>query len=104
MVFCDMEQQGGRMDTKALVESILGGEEARQLYTRRILAVDDDSGNLAILEDLLEDCCDIRIAGSGLEALALFEDGDFDLVLSDQRMPGMTGVELLAKIRDRSPD
>jgi CheY-like chemotaxis protein len=38
-------------------------------------------------------------AGDGREALARFQEGPFDLVLSDPKMPNMTGVELLRAIR-----
>ncbi|GMV42099.1 MAG: hypothetical protein AMXMBFR64_38150 [Myxococcales bacterium] len=70
----------------------------------RILLVDDEVENLAVLETLLEDDWDVQTAGGGAEALALLEGGDVDLVISDQRMPEMTGVELLARIAVRSPD
>ena len=47
---------------------------------------------------------DITIAQSGREALQILEDQEVDLVISDQRMPGMTGIELLAQIKERYPD
>ena len=92
------------MDIRTLVESLLGPEAVRDLVPGRLLAVDDDDGNLAVLEDLLEDDYDITTVDSPDEALGLFETEHFDMVISDQRMPGMTGVQLLSRIREREPD
>ena len=92
------------MDIRTLVESLLGAEEVSALVPGRLLAVDDDEGNLAVLEDLLEDDYDITTASSPSEALGLLETGTYDLVISDQRMPGMTGVQLLSYVFERDPD
>ncbi len=92
------------MDIRTLVESLLGAEAVADLVPGRLLAVDDDEGNLAVLEDLLEDDYDITTVDSPEEALGLFETQHFDMVISDQRMPGMTGVQMLSKIRERAPD
>jgi two-component system NtrC family sensor kinase len=71
----------------------------------RVLVVDDDPGNLAVLEALLETEFDVHVAESGAEALAvLARVGPVDLVLSDQRMPGMTGVELLGRLAVSAPE
>src|SRR3989304_4590686 len=43
-------------------------------------------------------------AESGSEALSLFFRGDFDLVITDVRMPGLSGIELLRRIRKMAPD
>jgi signal transduction histidine kinase len=71
----------------------------------RVLLVDDEFEVLAVLEALLEDDFEIETAQGGAEALELLEqEPGFDLVVTDQRMPGMTGVELLAIIAERWPD
>lgn len=71
----------------------------------RVLYVDDEEINLINFRETLCDDFEIFTAGSGQEALALLEqEGEMALVVSDQRMPGMSGIELLAKIREVYPD
>ena len=65
-----------------------------------ILAVDDEPDILIALEDLFEDAYRIVTTTKPAEALAILRaDPDIAVVLSDQRMPGMTGDALLAEIR-----
>jgi PAS domain S-box-containing protein len=71
-----------------------------------ILAVDDDNLVLmnvaAMLEDLGHKVIDV---GSGAKALEIIDAGThIDMVISDQAMPGMTGVQLLNAIKARRPD
>ncbi len=72
----------------------------------RVLIVDDEQSIIASLKRLLRrEDYDLHTANSGVEALAVMDaHGPFDLVMSDFRMPGMTGAELLRKVRDRCPD
>lgn len=73
---------------------------------RRILFVDDDTSILAALRNLLRKqrgVWDMQFALGGAEALAAFETQPFDVVVSDMRMPGMDGTELLTAIREGSP-
>jgi two-component system response regulator AtoC len=67
---------------------------------KKILIVDDDSLVLKTLQNLLSrQNYEIICAKSGEEAIHYLELGDFSLVLSDIRMPGQDGIELLKKIR-----
>jgi diguanylate cyclase (GGDEF)-like protein/PAS domain S-box-containing protein len=69
----------------------------------RILLVDDEPQVLIALEDLLGDDFDVRVTSEPERALRMAEeDPDIAVVLSDQRMPKMTGDELLARLRDCS--
>ena len=47
---------------------------------------------------------DVVVCGSAREAILALESDDFELVLSDIQMPGMTGLELLDHVKDASPD
>jgi CheY-like chemotaxis protein len=70
----------------------------------RILLVDDN----AVVRDMLVDLVGslgytADAASGGAEALALFDRGRYDIVLTDLLMPGMSGWEVLAAIRQRDP-
>ncbi len=74
--------------------------------TRRggILIVDDERPNLTVLRNFLESGYRIHEAQAGIEALEIARTADLDVVITDQRMPEMSGVELLEKIREFKPD
>jgi DNA-binding NtrC family response regulator len=71
-----------------------------------ILLVDDEPNILSALQRMLLDDnrYEVITAGSGLEALEKTAQAKVDLAISDHRMPGMTGVDLLTQIRQRNPD
>lgn len=69
-----------------------------------ILCVDDEVDNVDSLERLFRKKYQVFKATSGREALRILEDNDISLILTDQRMPGMTGVELLARSLESHPD
>lgn len=69
----------------------------------RVLCVDDEPAILRSLQWLLKRQFDVTVASGGTEALAALREGDFDVVVSDQRMPGITGAELLREVRRISP-
>lgn len=71
----------------------------------RILAVDDEA-MLAVLVSrwMSNEGYPCETAASGEEALAMLEADDFDLMISDINMPGMSGLELLAKVTKRFPE
>ncbi|HZI20403.1 MAG TPA: HD domain-containing phosphohydrolase [Pyrinomonadaceae bacterium] len=61
----------------------------------KIMVVDDEPANLRLLERLFRRDYQVVAASSGAEALRLLEQHDVALLITDQRMPGMTGIELL---------
>ena len=65
--------------------------------TYKIMIVDDEPANLRVLERLFRPDHQVVTAPSGAEALALLEKHDVALLISDQRMPAMTGIELMTK-------
>ncbi len=66
-----------------------------------VLVVDDEKNYLVVLEDLLlDEGYDVLTASSVAEALQLIRNNAIDTVLSDIKMPGMSGMELLDKINE----
>ena len=63
----------------------------------KILVVDDEPANLRILERLFSREYDVLTASSGAEALNLLTIHDIALIISDQRMPVMSGLEFLKR-------
>ena len=75
--------------------------EAKQV----ILIVDDEEGLREGLSKLLESEGYAALsAESGEQALEILQQSHIDLVLTDMRMPGMDGIELLKKTRERHPN
>lgn len=72
--------------------------------TAKILIVDDDPYVLSVLYSLLSSEHECRTASSALEALECLREEEFDLVLSDIMMPGMSGLELLEHISSLNSD
>ena len=70
-----------------------------------VLCVDDEENILHSIKRLLrKEGYRLLTALSGIEALKILEENDVHLVLSDQRMPQMSGTEFLAKVKEKYPD
>lgn len=70
-----------------------------------VLLVDDEANILQSLRRMLRPLgYHVRTAEGGASALALLEEAPADLIVSDMRMPGMDGAQLLAQVRARWPD
>jgi response regulator RpfG family c-di-GMP phosphodiesterase len=69
----------------------------------KILFVDDETANLRLLERLFRNEYDVYSAASGVEGLDLLALHDFAIIVSDQRMPGMTGIEFLMRAAEMRP-
>src|SRR5437867_759790 len=71
----------------------------------KVLVVDDERKMRRLLQILLERMgIDSVAAESGEEALRCFQAEKIDLILTDLKMPGMTGLELLARLRELDAD
>jgi len=100
--------QGSRFVIK--LPALPPGAQADQLVEggvalRHILIVDDEENIAMILQDGLERLpnCEITIATSGEQALRLFEQQSFDLLITDYRMPGTDGITLAVRVRQLYP-
>ena len=70
----------------------------------KILFVDDDDRILNGLRTLFRQDYNVLTASGGEAAMEIVKRGGVHVVVSDQRMPGMTGVELLRKVRKEAPN
>jgi len=73
--------------------------------SKRVLVVDDEPDTRALIWDILsEEGYDVHLCSGGERALEYLERRPFDLILTDIKMPGMSGVDLLTRIRAKAPD
>ncbi|HMG32308.1 MAG TPA: response regulator [Blastocatellia bacterium] len=72
------------------------------LYT--LLAVDDEPANLRMLERLFRKEFRVLTASNGEEALDIIRQEEVSLIITDQRMPGMSGTQFLRKTLNSNPD
>ena len=85
-------------DLASLATTATSGSDERR--RTRLLVVDDEDFVRELLREILEgENCDVHVAESGSEALALFSESRFDGVFTDVGMPGMSGWELAREIR-----
>lgn len=70
----------------------------------RILIVDDEPEITSILHDLFASLYDCATAGSAEEAIEQLRVNTYDLVVSDITMPGMSGLELIPRVKSMSPN
>lgn len=69
----------------------------------RILFVDDEERIINLLRVMFRSTYEVFTASSGAQALEILHRERIDVIVSDQRMPGMTGVQLLAKVGQAWP-
>ena len=68
----------------------------------KILVVDDEEGiRLLYKEELTDEGLDVHLAASVEEALAKLEKNKFDLIVLDIKMPGMDGIEVLRRVKEK---
>ena len=70
----------------------------------KVLYVDDERHNLTSFKATYRRDFEVFIAESGEEGLEILKDNDVQVVLSDQRMPQMTGVEFLKILKEEHPE
>lgn len=81
------------------------GQPAPENGDRTLLLVDDEPGILAALRRMFrQEGYRILTAGGGAEGLELLASENVRVVISDQRMPGMSGTEFLTRVKSMHPD
>ncbi len=79
--------------------------EKKKLPNARILVVDDETAARSALTELLrEEGFEVQSAGDGFKALGRLDGWTPDIVITDLKMPGMDGIQLMDKVRERIPD
>jgi len=68
-----------------------------------LLIIDDDPAVVGILYDLLAGSYDCHTADRAEQALQYLEIEEYDVILSDVSMPGLSGVDVLKRVRARHP-
>ena len=78
---------------------------ARDEEPLRVLAIDDDPGALLLVEDVLQRRGGLAVTAlpTPAEALQRLRDSEFDVLVTDVELPGMTGLELLGRLRADHP-
>ncbi len=71
--------------------------------SHKLLIVDDEMPNIRLLERVFREKYHCLTASSGEEAIKLLDQHEVAVIITDQRMPQMTGIELLKKSVDRRP-
>jgi two-component system, NtrC family, sensor kinase len=95
----------GRPEHRAAESDTLRSPQMASPDVPAVLYVDDEAINLRVFEANFKHRFRIVTCGSGAEALERVRGlGEVAVLVSDQRMPGMTGVELLEKARELLPD
>ena len=75
------------------------------VFPHTVLCVDDEISILNALKRLFrKEEFNLLVASSGVEALKLLQDNPVHMIISDQRMPGMSGTELMSKVKELYPD
>jgi two-component system response regulator HydG len=71
----------------------------------RVLVADDDASARSAMQTLLgQEGFDVVLAEDGPSAIACFEDVGADVLVTDLRMPGMDGIEVMRRVREMNPD
>lgn len=69
-----------------------------------ILIVDDEAPVREVLYDLFADWHVCHVAATAEQALSYLAEEDYDVILTDISMPGLSGVELLGRVRESRPE
>lgn len=74
--------------------------------TQRILIIDDEVDMLMLLRMIIEDNTDydVESTNSPTEGIKLFRENDYDLIITDLKMPGLDGMDIFDEFKEMKPD
>ena len=76
----------------------------KDTYNHNLLVIDDEVEITKSLFRQFRRKYNVYVANSAEDALPILEEVDIQVLLSDQRMPGMTGITFFSSIKDKYPD
>ena len=77
---------------------------AEMEYGKKVMIVDDDHKIRSVLLHALSSCdFEVKVCENSAEALFCLTSAEFDYIVTDYRMPGMNGLELTKRLRERIP-
>jgi signal transduction histidine kinase len=83
----------------------VSSQAAPTVRGQRVLVVDDEESIRLLLQDILQmDSHYVETAASGLQALERLDQGEFDIVITDMKMPQMDGASFYREVQARRPD
>jgi DNA-binding NtrC family response regulator len=93
-------------EKKVIEEKVEKIETKKPPSKEKILVIDDEDVVLEVMKELLEgNGYRVYLAKDGMEGLELVKkEGEFPLAIVDKNLPGMSGLEVIGKIKDISPD
>jgi PAS domain S-box-containing protein len=115
-IYCHSEPNLG---TTFIIELPIATEQVREepetaaparlrpagVATRRVLIIDDEPGIVDVLKEVLvSNGYEIETATDGEQALECLANGEYDLILSDLRMPNLDGESLYAQLKNQQPE
>lgn len=93
------------IDTSPVEETVPADEPVADAGARRILVVDDEPDVAELMAEIMEiDGHEVKIADGGLAGLEALRKGDYDLIVSDLRMPDLDGRALFEQAESINPD
>jgi len=86
-----------------IIDLIQNSMEMHQGEGLSVLIVEDEAIVRDSLRDSLKDSHEVSAVGSAEEALDLVKQRDFDVMVADVRLPGMSGIQLVREVREAKP-
>jgi len=84
---------------------VKNGQEAQETNWRpKVLVLDDEWSTLEHIKGSLADQFEVRVASRAEDALAMVDNQQFDVVITDVRMPDMDGLSLVSELKSRFPE